>query len=69
MRNIVHDAQFLSDRAEELAYFEDQFQVPEETEMIVSPSGSSSLKSIIIRRKVVIGQFHMSLSSTISRVR
>lgn len=44
MRNIVHDAQFLSNRAEELLYFQDQFHVPEETERIESPSGKFKLE-------------------------
>lgn len=44
MRNIVQDARFLSQRAEELHYFQDQFYVPDETEISCSPSGEFKLE-------------------------
>ncbi|QSF45627.1 hypothetical protein [Paenibacillus tianjinensis] len=44
MRNIVQDTQFLSQRAEELLYFQDQFHVPDETETSCSPSGKFKLE-------------------------
>ncbi|WP_339312751.1 hypothetical protein [Paenibacillus sp. FSL M7-0896] len=43
MRNIVQDARFLSQRAEELYYFQDEFYVPDETETSYSPSGRYKL--------------------------
>lgn len=44
MRNIVQDTQFLSQRAEELYYFQDKFHVPDETETSCSPSGKFELE-------------------------
>lgn len=44
MRNIVEDAQFLSERTEMLHFFQEKFYNPDETEITHSPSGKFKLE-------------------------
>lgn len=44
MRNIVEDSQFLSERAEMMYYFQDEFYISEKTEIIHSTSGKFKLE-------------------------
>lgn len=44
MRNIVNDQRFLNERTEMMQYFQDKYYQPEETEIVISPSGSYKLE-------------------------